>query len=47
MLVQSAAAVLGEQGSRDDVAFLQGLLAANRPHTQTALRSALQRLQNL
>lgn len=47
MLVQSAAAVIAEQGSKDDVPRLEQALAANRQHTQVALQTALKRLKNL
>jgi len=44
MLVQSACAVLGEQGGSDDIAALESLIAKNSPHRAIAARAALARL---
>jgi hypothetical protein len=44
MLVQSACAVLGEQGGPNDIAALESLIAKNKPRRATAARAALNRL---
>lgn len=44
MLVQSAAAVLGAQGTRKDLATLESLRTTGRPHIQTALSEAINKI---
>lgn len=44
MLVQCAAAVLGQHGGAEDLALLQQQLATGKPHTQAALNAAIQQL---